>query len=102
MNIFTMSKKNTICLVLVILSFLFLIIGSADGSAGYFVVTALLIFSSIGVFFSSEKCIKNMLSKNTDIDTVKEIKNTPTEDPVNGKKTVSEPPVIKLSEVVVR
>lgn len=92
----SVSNEKLISFILAILVLLFIIIGSAENSAVYFVIATLCLIVAIGIHFVSKQCLTKFFQ-------TKEVSKTSdtinSSDPTNNKPTIADPPVVKLQEV---
>lgn len=95
MTTISLSKEKLISLIVGIICILFIIIGSAEKSAVYFIIAVLCLIIAIGIHFVSVQCLKKFFQS-------KETPKTPSSDPTNNKPTIAEPPIVKLEEVRVQ
>lgn len=96
MGTVSVSNEKLISLIMGIVCILFIIIGSAEKTAVYFVIAVLCLIIAIGIHFVSKQCLTKIFQK-------KEVSNTSdtksSSDPTNVKHTIAEPPIVKLQEV---
>jgi hypothetical protein len=98
MSTITVSKEKLFSAILGVICALFIIIGSAEKSAVYFVIAILCLIAAIGIHFVNKQCLTNVFRSKEEKPSNPTVN---TSDPINNKQTFSEPPIIKLQEVQV-